>query len=92
MAQIAITIPDNKMQAVLDAFAVRFGYEAQIFNPAFDQDLPEDPQTNPLTIPNPENKAQFAKRMLITQIRKIYNQGKMREFDLQIKDDLNDLT
>lgn len=53
MAQITITIPDEILQRVLDGIAGQHGYQTMI----------EQPEGEP--IPNPETKAQFAKRMMI---------------------------
>ena len=69
MATLSINIPDNKVSWLADGFAKRFGYSAQIENPAFDPDIAEDPVTNPRHINNPENKIAFAKRMIIHMIK-----------------------
>ena len=50
MAQITITIPDDKIQDVLDAFADNFGYDSE----------------------SGKTKAQFAKGILITWIKREY--------------------
>ena len=78
MAQITINIPVDKEDWVLDGFAERFGYLVNVSNPLFDEGLPEDPDTNPLTIPNPESKQAFAKRMIIDLIKDYANQGHNR--------------
>ena len=67
MAQsVTITIQnDAKAIILLDAFCYRFGYQEDVPNPAFDDQQPEDPQTNPLTIPNPQTKKSFLKEMTI---------------------------
>lgn len=75
MATITINIPVDKEDWVLDGFAIRFGYEALVANPAYDSEQPEDPITNPQTIDNPETKAQFAKRMIIHMIKSEANVG-----------------
>ena len=49
---------------ILDAFAAAYGYQATVRNPAFPA-IPPAPAV-PETIPNPETKAQFARR----QVRK----------------------
>jgi hypothetical protein len=65
MATITITIPVDKEDWVLNGWGVRFGYQTgvtnpdfddrtHIPNPAYDDQIPEDPETNPSTIPNPD--------------------------------------
>ena len=64
MAQLIITIPDDKVNYILDGLAIRFKYADQISNPdhnlsyisnpAFDPSIGEDPSTNPLLIEGPD--------------------------------------
>lgn len=75
MAQIIINIPEDKVDWVLDGFAKRYKYLENIVNPEFDESIPEDPVTNPSTIPNPQNKAGFAKSWLIEMIKREAAQG-----------------
>jgi len=63
MAQFCITIADADVNRVITAVCANYGYQASIQNPAFDPSQPEDPDTNPATIPNPETSFQFANRM-----------------------------
>jgi hypothetical protein len=63
MAQFCINIPDDKLNEVLTAMGAQYRYQATVDNPNFDPELPEDPDTNPSTITNPENLAQFVNRM-----------------------------
>ena len=63
MAQITFNIPDDKLDEVLNAMGAQYNYQAIVDNPDFDPELPEDPDTNPSTITNPENLAQFVNRM-----------------------------
>lgn len=51
MARITINIPDDKLQTIIDAFAVEFGWT----------ELIEDGDDE---IPNPESKAEHAKRQV----------------------------
>lgn len=64
MANISFTIPDAQLARIVNNISQHFNYEAEVTNPAFDPGQPEDPTTNPATIPNPESKAQFVKRMV----------------------------
>lgn len=57
MANITLTIPDDKIQRIITAFTKEFGYQDNITN--------EDGTTSP----NPETKAQFTKRMVIEYIK-----------------------
>lgn len=64
MAQFSIAIADEDVNRVMDAVASNYGWEENVTNPAFDPTQPEDPATNPETIPNPENKLVFTNRMV----------------------------
>jgi hypothetical protein len=75
MATITINIPADKEDWVLDGFGIRFNYETDVPNPDFNDELPEDPGTNPATIPNPENTQAFTKRMIIDAIKDFAKQG-----------------
>jgi hypothetical protein len=75
MATITINIPVGKEAWVINGFAIRFGYPLLVANPAYDDELPEDPETNPQTIDNPESKPAFAKRMVIHMIKSEANTG-----------------
>ena len=55
-------IPDDKVGQVLNAVGAQYRYQAIVPNPDFDDQLPVDPDTNPETITNPENIAQFVNR------------------------------
>jgi len=63
MAQFCVEIPDDKLNEVLTALGAQYRYQATVTNPDFNAELPEDPDTNPSTITNPENLAQFVNRM-----------------------------
>jgi len=52
-----------------DGFASSHNYQDNVPNPAFDDQLPEDPGTNPREISNPENKKAHAKRRVIEIIQ-----------------------
>ena len=62
MAQFCVEIPDDRLGEVLTAMGAQYRYQATVANPEFDSELPEDPETNPATITNPENLAQFVNR------------------------------
>lgn len=79
MATITINIPTDKEDWVLDGFAIRFGYQLQVENPDFDNKLPVDSETNPLTIDNPETLPAFAKKMIIHMIKSEANVGHNQE-------------
>ncbi len=84
MAVFSVDIADEDVTRVLNAVAANYNRPAQILNPDYDESatipnpdydssLPQDPETNPSTIPdpsqvefidNPETTAQFANRMV----------------------------
>lgn len=63
MATITLTIPDALLPRVVAGMCGRHGYEDTVQDPAY----PEDPGK---TIPNPETKAVFCKRMIRQQIKR----------------------
>tara|TARA_A100001515_G_scaffold118061_1_gene100222 strand:+ start:412 stop:711 length:300 start_codon:yes stop_codon:yes gene_type:complete len=63
MAEFSITISDDDVGRVITAMCANYGYTENVLNPDFDPSLPEDPDTNPQYIPNPETAYQFANRM-----------------------------
>ena len=62
MAQFCVEIPDDKVELVLNAVGAQYRYQVTVPNPDFDDQLPVDPDTNPETVTNPENIAQFVNR------------------------------
>lgn len=92
MAQsITITIQnDAKAIELLNAFCFRFGYQDTIANPAFDDLLPVDPQTNPLSIPNPQSKKNFIKENTILWWREIAVHGKRKEMEQSFVDQFDE--
>lgn len=71
MAQITITIPDEKVADVRTAFKATYNYQTLIANPDFSPELPVDPVTNPEFIDNPETEVQFFKRKIREWIREV---------------------
>ena len=71
MAQVTITIPDEKVADVRAAFKATYNYQSIIPNPNFDPQLAIDPVTNPQTIDNPETEAQFFQRKIREWIRDV---------------------
>jgi hypothetical protein len=51
MANITFNLPDDKVDAVVDAFCAQSGYQAMIWG-------------NDVQVPNPETKMQFTRRTL----------------------------
>ena len=64
MAQFAVEIDDADVQRVMDAVAANYNYQTQVDNPDFDEELEEDPVTNPRLIDNPENVYIFANKIV----------------------------
>ena len=67
-ATFTITIPDNKVEGVLDAFASYTSYQETVSNSDYD---PEDEESES-TIANPISKADNAKNCVKAFIRHIY--------------------
>lgn len=57
MANITIQIPDALLPRVINGLSTFYGYQAEVIN------------TEGQTIPNPQTKAQFAKKQLIEHIK-----------------------
>src|SRR5512143_1305688 len=57
MATITVTIPDDKLARVIDGVAAAGGYQENIRQP------------DGSTIPNPETKGQFVKRMVVRWVK-----------------------
>ena len=64
MAQFALEIADADVQRVMDAVAANYNYQTQVSNPDFDEELEENPLTNPRMIDNPENVYVFANKVV----------------------------
>jgi len=72
MASFTITIPDGKVQAVIDAFAKQYNYQETIPDP-------NDPNKQ---IPNPVNKGQFAKNILLSFIKEVYIAAQVKDLEV----------
>lgn len=59
MANITFTLPDDKVDAVVDAFCAQSGYQAMIWE-------------NDVQVPNPETKIQFTRRTLKQLMKTAY--------------------
>jgi len=79
MATFTITIPDDKVQDVLDAFANQYNYQEQVPNPDYDPDVPASEET----VPNPISKASFAKGTVRAFVKNVYIAYKATEIDEQ---------
>jgi len=63
---------DNEAKnKVMQAFADAYGYQATVPNPAFGPSKPEDPVTNPATIPNPQGIQVFFNRQITQYIKDV---------------------
>lgn len=63
---------DNEAKnKVMQAFADAYGYQATVPNPAFAPSKPEDPVTNPATIPNPQGQQAFFNKQISNYIRDV---------------------
>ena len=70
MAQLTVDIPNTSVPRVRQAFAKRYGYRAQVDNPAYNPNNATSP-TNQPTIPNPVNIDEFIRRKIREHIRDI---------------------
>lgn len=77
MAIITITIDDAHIAQIIDAYAAHFQYKEL---------LPVGPSIVP-TVPNPETKIAFAKRMMVAQIRQIVLNHKVQLAEKQASTD-----
>lgn len=82
MAQFALEIADEDVQRVMDAVAANYNYPTQVDNPNFDEELEEDPVTNPRLIDNPENKYIFANKI----VRKFLSDN-VRAYEVKVAKD-----
>jgi len=92
MAQITIDIPNDKIDEIIEVLCYRGRYQDEIKNPNFDDQLPIDPDDNPVTIPNPESRSAFAKRQVINFIKVQYREAKINTYIASIESDLNDIS
>ena len=74
-----IVYKDNAAKnKVEDQFALAYGYQATVPNPAFNSALPVDPVTNPQTIANPQSKAGFFNRQLTQYIKDVVKSSQVQ--------------
>ena len=71
MASFTITVPDGKVQAVIDAFAKQYNYQETIPHP-------NDPNEQ---IPNPVSKGQFAKNILLSFVKEVYIVAQVKDLE-----------
>ena len=64
MAQFCIDIADEDVERVITALCETYGRPAMVDNPDYDPSEPEDPDSNPREIPNPETPNEFANRIV----------------------------
>jgi hypothetical protein len=79
MATISFAIPDDVLPRVLDAFAEMYGYQDQVSDPANPGEM----------IPNPQTKAQFARRKIIDYVREMVRvyEGSVAKASAEAKSD-----
>ena len=69
MANITINIPDDKINAVVDAFATQYKYSPKV----------ED--DNNQMVDNPVSKAQFARNILKSFVKQVYIAAQVAEVE-----------
>ena len=81
MAIISITIPDNHLEPIKEAFCRNFNYKDEVVNPDYVEAVYDftgslvSPATGSLMITNPESKGPFTKRMVTDWMKHIYNKS-----------------
>ena len=70
MAKITFNVPDNQLNTVMDALAYFYGYQSEV-----KKDL-TDGSGGITTIPNPETKKAFVRRMIAEEIKYKVRQAK----------------
>ena len=81
--EIKITIPNNKKDAIIEAFAIQYNYQEEL----------EDANGN--MIPNPQSKKVFTANIIKSFIREIYKAVKIKEVNTAIqkaRDDADNFT
>jgi hypothetical protein len=84
MAQIIIDIAVEDENWVFSGMT-NTGYEATIENPSYDDQIPEDPTTNPSTIPNPQSIEDFTKERLIDHLFNDVRQGYITKRNMEVE-------
>jgi hypothetical protein len=88
MADIEINLPVDKRTDI----AYSQGYRDTVENPDFDDQLPEEPITNPKYIPNPISKQDWVRAQLIVFLKVRHREWKLGTLVDSIEDELNQLT
>lgn len=71
MAKIVVEIPDEKLDAVVEAFATLYNYQEQIGN-----------ETGEM-IDNPVKKKQFANNIIASYVKEVYVNAQTRPLEAQ---------
>jgi hypothetical protein len=66
---LIIKIPDDKKDYIIEGICLNHKYENIIGNPDFNPGEPIDPITNPVNLPNPETKGEYAKKAVILMMK-----------------------
>lgn len=76
--KITLTIPEDKKIAVIDAFALQYKYQDEVYQEGVDGE-------EGIMIPNPVNKGQFAKNIIRTFIKEVYISAQVKPVQEQGK-------
>lgn len=71
MANITITIPDDKLNNVIEAFATQYDYKEKIID------------VNGNEINNPVSKVQFAKNIVNSFIKEVFISAQVKNLNIQ---------
>ena len=66
---LGIEIPDNRVDEIIDGFAVQYGYQQKVKD------------TEGEEIDNPVTKAQFARNIIVSFIKEVYVASKIRDIE-----------
>ena len=89
MAEITIQLPTNggRLAVIEEHLVYGEGYVDTVPNPNYKPELPEDPITNPVFIPNPVGKLDFlnnvAKNILVGELKRKIRNKKMEEAEAE---------
>lgn len=74
MATVSITIPNNEVERIENAFAAAYGYQETI----------QDVNNPEVLTPNPTTKTQFTRQQIIRYIKNVVRDQEKRQAEAQI--------
>lgn len=74
---IELNIPDDKKDAIIEAFSLLYKYPEEVPNPEY---MPTDPESEEI-IENPTSKLQFAKNIIKNFIQEVYVSAQVKPIE-----------